>query len=182
MENKEQKKDKKKLLLILLLLLLLLITVSAVGVTVWALFYRTPDVVLTPDYAPQQTEENAESIPGDSGDKLEQPEGGGAVSMTYSNQVVIDLSDEAASLLFANPGKSNQDMVVQIVIQDVIIVQSGRLTPGNQVTKLTLLDGMSSKLAPGGYEGKFVVLYYDQTTGEKAVVNTEIPINITVNE
>ena len=29
---------------------------------------------------------------------------------------------------------------------------------------------------------KFVVFYYDSDTGEKAVVNTEIPITITVQE
>lgn len=33
---------------------------------------------------------------------------------------------------------------------------------------------------PGGYEGKFIVLYYDSVSGEKAVVQTEIPVRVTV--
>ena len=162
--------------------ILALITVAAVCVTVWALFFRDSggQQVLAPDYAPQQQEQNAETIPDDSGEKMEKPEGGGSVSLTYSNKITIDLSDKAASLYFANPGKSNQDMVVQISIQDTIILQSGTLAPGHQVKLLNLLEGAETMLQPGGYEGKFIVLYYDQESGEKAMVNTEIPVTITV--
>jgi len=164
----------------LLILLLLLITLSAVCVTVWALFFRDSGPALAPDYAPQEMEQNAESIPNDSDEKMAKPEGGGSVSLTYSNKVTIDLSDKAAALYFANPGKSNQDMVIQIAIQDTIILQSGTLSPGNQVKLLNLLEGAEEMLQPGGYEGKFIVLYYDQTSGEKSMVNTEIPITINV--
>ena len=168
----------------IIIAILAVITVAALCVTMWALFLREPDdnnkVILNPDYAPQNNEENAETIPDDTGDKMENPEGGGAVSLTYSNEVTIDISDKAAALYFANPGKSNQDMVIQIAIQDTIILQSGTLSPGNQVKLLNLLEGAEDMLQPGGYEGKFIVLYYDQTSGEKSMVNTEIPITINV--
>ena len=165
-----------------LILILLCITLVAVGVTVWALFFRDSggQQTLTPDYAPQQQEQHAETIPDDSGEKMEKPEGGGAVSLTYSNEVKIDISDKAAAVYFANPGKSNQDMVLQVVIQDTVILQSGTLKPGNQVKLLNLLEGAEKMLQPGGYEGKFVVLYYDPISGEKSMVNTEIPITINV--
>lgn len=174
-ENKKSKSN-------LLIPILLIFTVIAICVTVWALFFRDTGPVLAPDYAPQEEEQNAETIPGDTGKKLDNPEGGGSVSLTYSREVSIDLSDKTATLLFANPGKSNQDMVLQIVIQDTVIVQSGTLKPGNQVTALDLLDGAAKKLSAGTYEGSFNVLYYNPETGEKAIVNTEIPITITVNE
>ncbi len=178
MNNQTEKKNNTKWLI----LLLLLITAIAIGVTVWALFFRSSGPTLTPDYAPVETEANAESIPDDSGDKMDSPQGGGSVSISYSTNVTIDLSEKTASLYFANPGKSNQDMVVQVVIQDTILVQSGTLSPGNQVTTLNLLDGAEKQLSPGGYDGKLVILFYDETTGEKAVVNTEIPVTITVNQ
>lgn len=166
----------------ILIFLLCLITISAIAVSVWALFFREPDVILAPDYAPQEAEKHAQTIPNDNGDKMDSPEGGGAVSLTYSNQVSIDLSDEIAFLLFANPRKSKQDIVIQIVIQNEVIAQSGTLTPGHQVVILDLLKGAEQKLSAGGYEGKFVILYYDRESGEKAIVNTEIPIRITVKE
>ena len=171
-----QKQDKSKWLI----LLLLLITLAAVCVTIWALFFRDTGPALAPDYAPQEMEQHAETIPDDDGEKLDAPEGGSSVSLTYSNKVTIDLSDKVASLYFANPGKSNQDMVIQISIQDTVIVQSGTLVPGQQVKLLDLLKGAEEQLAVGGYEGKFVVLYYDPASGEKAMVNTEIPITINV--
>ena len=170
----------------IIIAILALIAVAALCVTMWALFFRDTgggggnNTILTPDYAPQDKEQNAETIPGDTGDKMKNPEGGGAVSLTYSNEVTIDLSDKAASLYFANPGKSNQDMVIQISIQDTIILQSGTLEPEKQVKLLNLLEGAEDMLQPGGYEGKFIVLYYDKTSGEKSMVNTEIPITITV--
>ena len=170
----------------IIIAILAVITVTALCVTMWALFFREPSagddnkVILNPDYAPQKQEQNAETIPNDTGDKMEPPEGGGAVSLTYSNEVKIDISDKAAGLYFANPGKSNQDMVLQVVIQDTVILQSGTLKPGHQVKLLNLLEGAEKMLQPGGYEGKFVVLYYDPISGEKSMVNTEIPITINV--
>ena len=178
----DKEKENKKKWLLILLLLLLLITIAAIGVSIWAIWFRDSAPVLAPDYAPQQIEENAEPI-GDSGDeKLSQSEGGGAVSLTYAKEVSISLSDKSAALMFANPTKSNQDMVLQLVIDDVVILQSGRLEPGNRVTTLNLLDGAEKRLAAGGYNGKFVVLYYDCASGEKAMVNTEIPVTVTVTE
>ena len=178
--NQNQKANKSTIIIAILAL----ITVGALCVTMWALFFREPSendkTILAPDYAPQKQEQNAETIPDDAGEKMENPEGGGAVSLTYSNEVTIDISDKAASLYFANPGKSNQDMVIQIVIQDTVILQSGTLKPGNQVKLLNLLEGAEKMLQPGGYEGKFIVLYYDPISGEKSMVNTEIPITINV--
>lgn len=166
----------------ILIIILLIVTTAAVSVTVWALFFRDDTVILAPDYAPIETEPNAETIPNDSGNRVESPQGGGSVSLSYSTEVTIDLSEGTASLYFGNPGKSNHDMVLQIVIQDTVILQSGRLTPGNQVMKLDLLSGSERILQPGGYDGILLIFYYNQQSGEKAMVNTEIPVSITVKE
>ena len=165
----------------ILIVVLILVSVVCMVVSVWALFFRQP-TVLAPDYAPKEEEQHAQTIPNDNSEKLEKPQGGGSVSLTYSREVAIDLSKKTAGLLFANPSKSNQDMVLQIVIQDTVIVQSGTLKPGNQVNTLDLLSGAEKQLTEGVYEGNFNVLYYDPQTGEKAIVNTEIPVNITVSK
>lgn len=180
--KKEKVHWKKKLLI----LLLLLITCTSLGVAYWAVFVRNNNPgqdepkILEPDVAPGEKEKNAESM-GDEGDKkLDQPKGGGAVSITYSKDVTIDLSDKIVSLLFGNPARSNQSMVLQIVIQDNVVVQSDTLSPGYQVKKLDLKTDVGLK--PGTYKGKFNVLYYDSYTGKKAVVNTEIPVDIDVQQ
>ena len=176
----QRRKRKKTWILILLLCL---VTAIAIGVTVWALFFRQPEVsVLAPDYAPQEIEQNAEDM-GDSGkDKLDAPAGGGSVNMNFKDQVAIDLSDNTASLYYGNPSESTQDVLLQIVVQDTLIAQSGRIVPGNELKTLNLAEGATDILQPGGYNGKLVLSFYNPETGEKATVNTEIPVNITVLE
>ncbi len=175
-------KNENKKKTTVLIAILAVITVIAVIVTVWALFFRGPGVTLTPDYAPRNEEKHAVEIPDDDDGKMQADEGGGAVSLSYGSNVSIILSNKTAALMFANPGKSTQDIVLQVVIQDNILVQSGRITPGYQVTTLDLLRGAADKLSVGEYDGKLVVLYYDRETREKAMVNTEIPVKISVVE
>ena len=129
--QKQDNNGNKKWILLLLLLLLLLL--AAVSVTIWALFFRSAPT-LSPDYAPRQNEQYAEDIGDNDDSKLTQSEGGGAVSITYTTNVDIDLSKGIAELYFANPTKSNQDMVLQIVIKDVVIAQSGTISPGKQIS------------------------------------------------
>ena len=162
----------------ILIFILILITVSAVCVTVWALFFRTPEVVLAPDHAPA-VETNAQPIPGDTGVHGNAQPGSGNVSLTYSNEVKIRLSDKKAQLLFANPGRSNQDMVLQVIVQGQVIAQSKLIPPGNELNVLTLRDDI--ELSPGGYDGKYTVLYYYEN-GEKAMVQTDIPLIVKVQE
>ena len=187
MEKKEEgrtgrKPDGRKFLI----LLLLLITVIAVGVTVWALFFRKTAPVLAPDYAPVEEDVNAEDIGDESEEeKMDANKGGGAVSMSYQKGVTISLADQTASLMFQNPSKSVNDMVLQLIIvsaddTETVIAQSGTIRPGKEVQKLDLIEGAAT-LSEGTYNGKFNILYYDPDSGEKAIVNGNIEgIEITV--
>ena len=174
-EQQNQQTRKSRWIILLLLLLLLI----AIGVTLWALFFREK-TVLTPDYAPRQEDKYAQSLGDQDDEKLDQAQGGGAVSLTYNTQVTVDLAGNKASIYFANPTKSNQDIVLQLTVQDVILAQSGKLSPGKQLDTLELLDGAADRLQSGGYEGRFVVLFYQPDTGERTIVNTEIPVDVTV--
>ena len=166
-----------------LIILLCVGIVVCLAVTIWALFFRKTDVVLTPDYAPLETEANAEPIPDDNGEKLDAPEGGGSISIHYVDQVTIDLSDKKATLEYANPGRSTQDIVLQIVIQGEIVAQSGTINPGKQVKQLELLPDAEKMLQPGTYtDSMFKILSYDPETGEKAMVDTEAVITVTVQD
>ena len=76
--------------------------------------------------------------------------------------------------------KSTHDIVLQIIIRDNVIAQSGSIAPGNQIKSLDLAENTDDILTKGEYDGKFMVYYYDKQNGEKAVLNTEIPVNISV--
>ena len=176
MNDTEVKEKKRKWLIIIPVIGIVL----CLGVTIWALFFRQSGDVLIPDYAPRETERNARPIEGDDGTKLDAPQGGGAISIEYENRVTIDLSDGKAYLSYSNPGKSTQNIVLRIEIQDTAVVQSGTIRPGNQIGELELLDGAANKLQEGVYDAVFRILSYDPLTGEKAMVDTLAEITVTV--
>lgn len=181
-ENAPVKEEKKKKRWLLLLLLLLLLIVA--GASICALYFRgekKPTMANTT--IPPKIESNAETISGDDdGKKLQAPEGGGAVSLNYSKEVDINLTEKKTSLMFGNPAKSNQDAIVRLIIQDTVILQSGSLKPGTRVTALDLAKGAKEKLTAGIYDGKFLVSFYDRASGRWATLNAEIPVTVTVTK
>ena len=151
----------------IIITVLLVVTFVALAVTIWALFFRNTGPALAPDYAPQKEEEYAEPVTGDSEEKMEVSKGGGAVSMVYQKEVHISLSDNKANLMFQNPSKSVNDIVLQLVI----------------ISEQLDLIKDAAKLSVGDYTGRYNVLYYDPDSGEKAVLNGNIEgIKITVTD
>ena len=177
LEEKEKKKKRKGKWTIIIVMLILLALLSA-SCGVYNIFFKGPE--LTPDYAPQEMDANAKDIEGADEDKLDLPEGGGAVGLTYIPEVTIDLSDNLASFMFQNPMRSNSDVVLQIVIQDEILAQSGKIVPGKELDSMELLRGAADMLSPGGYEGKFVILFYDPVSAERSVLKSEGAVTINV--
>ena len=170
--------SKKKRRNIILIILLLAVSVVAINVSIWAVWFRQT-AAESVDYAPRQADQNAEPIENEAPAKqFDTPGGGGSVSLVYVKEVTMNLSTKEAAILFQNPSKSNQDMALQLVIDGKVIAQSQKLTAGYKLNKLTGVD--TDKLTSGVYDGKFIVLYYNADTGEKAIVNTEIPVKITV--
>lgn len=186
-QEEEKKKGKKKFIIILIILLLLLLLF--IGIIVYLLFGRNDDsnTVLEPDYASIDVEENAEAIGDEDDEKLEASEGGGAVALVYSDEVTVDLESETLTLYYQNPTRSTQNVVVQVIVtgsedDEYLLAQSGILEPGYMVTTLDLEEELDVTLTSGVYSGVFRLLFYDPDTGERAVVDTEIPIDITVSE
>ncbi len=185
----ENTKNNNKILIILIILIA--VTIVAVGVTVAVILNGNKKVsTIPPDYAPVETDDGMETIEGDDDEKLPVPEGGGSASITWGGSVKVDLSDKSVSLDYQNPGKSNEDALVQVVIinnpddpdDDLVIAQSGRVTPGHRVTSLEVINETEKQLAAGGYNGMLVIHHYDPVTGEKAMVETNLTVTITVAE
>ena len=170
-----KKKNGYKLASIVIISITLIIAIGSIY-----LLIKTNNT-LKPDYAPGVIDKNAVPLP-DSGEKMKASEGGGAVSLSYSNKVSVDLNTKELTLYFQNPTKSTHNMVLEVIItqndKEIIIAKSDMLPVGYAIYKLKLQDDI--KLLKGGYNGKFNILYYDEVTQEKAAVNTDIPITIAV--
>lgn len=141
-------------------------------------------VVLAPDYPLVEQEPNA--FPSkDNETKLEAADNGGAVAIIYSDQVSYDLSDNKLTLQYTNPSNSTAAVIVQIIIygpngEEYLLAESGAMVPGYAVTTLDGDMDSSIVLVEGAYSGVMRLLFYNPATGERAIVNTEIPVTITV--
>ena len=155
--------------------------VICLGVTIWALFFRGGDDI-SPDYPPQGIESNQTPIEGDDSGKLDSPEGGGAINVTYGTAATVDLSEKTVTIYYANPNASNQNVSILIMVNDLVVAKSDLITPGNRVSKLELQRDAASKLQVGGYNAELVVRAYDPDSGEKAMVDTKGELTLTVTE
>lgn len=149
-------------------------------ITIWALFFRGSGD--SPDYPIQRIEPNQVPIEEDDREKLDSPEGGGAINVTYSTSAAVSLSDQKVTFYYANPGASNQNVSILIQTGDLVVAKSDLITPGNQVHELTLEDNVSSLLKEGTYNAELIVRAYDPDSGEKAMVDTEGEITMTVTK
>lgn len=150
-----EKNGIKRLLLVLLPMILL-----AIGVGAWALLSRKP--------------EKHKPAP--------QPSTGGTVSLSYSDAVSIHLADARVTLEFANPADSAWDTSVRLVVAGVVMAQSEVVSPGGQVTELALASGADAELSAGSCDGRLLVSFYYPHTQEKAMLDAEIPVDVTVTE
>ena len=181
--------SKREILRVIALLLLLTVT-ATVLLACKKKGQETPtptpsdNSLLAPDYAPPAQEEGASDIEGEqSGNKLTSGGGGGgAAGMTWEGTVNIFLTAKKATLRFENPSRSYNNIVLQLVMQDTLIFQSGLLTPGKQLREIALADGIAERLQVGGYNAEFVVTYYDPDTNEKAILNSKLPVTVVVSE
>ena len=157
MENTDKNRKKRWLLLVLLLLLLLLLGV---------LFCRKKPQTTDTAPAPESS--------------VSTSDGGGTVSLPYSDAAGIDLTAGQVTLLFANPEKSGWDASVCLVVGESEAARSDLLAPGEQVTQLALLDGAEKDLTAGSCSGMLKVSFYHPQTGAKAMLDAEIPVTVTV--
>ena len=172
---------KKRILLILMVSVMLLSVFSIGFVSCGDDEPEGPITIpgITPDYPAPPVDEGAEDVE-DNEDKLDAPEGGGAVGMIYSTEVEIDLSDKKATLLFANPNRSTHNVSIQLVVQDIVLAESGLLTPAKRVTSLDIKDDVTIPEGVYASNAKILVRFYDPETNACSIVNSEIAVTVTV--
>lgn len=174
-ERHRSRRQKNRICIIILLIILLL----GIGILVFLCVkgHKSDDFAPKLDSTAEQME--------DTGEKMDAPEGGGAVSLTYSTAVTISMKDRTAQILFENPSKSTKDTALQLTVkgqkegQESVIAESELIPAGYKLSQMKLNDDV--ELKAGKYEGNLNVLYYDGESGKKEVVDTKIPVTLTVN-
>lgn len=174
-ETSKKKEDKRKNKVILFLILIILM---CVGIIIYLIFGYKGRVK---DYPKGKNDKNIVKSEDDK-DKMPKSNGGGSVSLSYSKNVKVNLKTKKVELNFKNPTKSTQSLVLEISIENngenKVLVKTDRIPSGYAIYEIDLNEDI--KLNKGKYKGNFNISYYDEDTEEKAIVTTNIPIDITV--
>ena len=165
----------------IIIIALSLISAGAIATTVWALWFREAPT-LDPDYAAKETEKDAEKIEGSENTGGNETIDGGKLSLIYSPEVTIDISESEASLLIGNLAKSKNNVVAEIIIQDTVIWQSGAILPGYRVVNTDISDDALAILREGVYSGIIRIYIYDTQTNEREMLSTDIVATVNVKE
>jgi hypothetical protein len=166
---------------IIILCVLLGAALAALGITLGVLLFgEDAPTVLHPDRAYEEKDPQIEPYPDQPGtlDPIA-PEDGGMASFTCEAQLTVHLSAERVDLMFANPSRSQQNMVIEVCAGEQVIAQSGRIEPGYRVTSLPLLA--RERLTAGIYEASVRIYFYQPQTGVQ-MVDTSVPVMLTVKD
>lgn len=108
------------------------------------------------------------------------------VRMQYTSAAVINLSNGSIMIDMNNPSDSTHSMVLGLYIEsdegDVKIAESGLIPSGHALPAMQMIEN-AAILHEGLYRGKYLLSFYDPSTGEKAIVDSWISnVQIVVQE
>ncbi len=158
------------------LLLWISVMLAMIGITILLLWNPFEDKQVSLIEPLPDVDKNIVILP--DGDDDDMASGGQSVSMSYVLEAKTSLSTREIGIYFANPHKSNQDVVLELYViggdEDVLLATSGRIPRGNSLTKMTAEEKALSRLKTGSYEAYYKIICYDSTTEEKALVEPKI--------
>lgn len=145
-----------------------------------------PPIVIDPDHPMPEIDPDIEPIEGDSGEQTPAPSGGGSVAMVYTKAVTISLSSDKATIFYQNPASSNHSVVLELYIvsgdEEYFIGKTGLIPAGSAIYELNVSE-RSANIREGTYTGLYRVIYYEPTTGVRAMVGSDITgVSVVVTE
>lgn len=111
------------------------------------------------------------------------------VSFEVSDTLVVDaatLTTQSESYVINNPSRgANYDFVATLYMtdsngNDVEVYRSGRIPIGYHIKSLTLVPPGGVTLSEGYYKAKLVFSFYHHDSGEKGMVDSDVPITIKI--
>lgn len=108
-----------------------------------------------------------------------------SLSFTLGQEITVSLSSGECQFYFTNPSGNTNCVILSLVVENedgtrTEIAHTGAVYPGYRLESATLLEGAS--LSAGSYSGYAVLTSYDVDTHDKAMVETELPVNLTVTK
>lgn len=132
-------------------------------------------------YAPIE-EDRHQIVADDDEDEPTESTGQRTISFRFNQTIHIDPSTGHAYLDFTNPSKSTNKIVVRLEDKSDggMMAESGAILPGNSLNYLTLTNDGIDRINAGTREGTIVLQAYSMTDDSKAMVDSRLPVDLSI--
>lgn len=146
---------------------------------VWGLIFGCIGIYLilhqpVADYPQLEFDLNAERIDIDE----DTTASGEEVMIVAGQSATIYVNSGTADIYYVNPVSNQSNTQVALQVGDKIVAESGLLEPGYGLTELT--DVHTDGLEYGQTDGCLIIYTYDRETGQRSIIDNEIPLTVTV--
>lgn len=166
-ENSTEKSKNSRLSWLFLLLLLLGLVFGCIGIY---LILHQP----VADYPQLEFDLNAERIDVDE----DTTASGEEVMIVAGQSATVYVNSGTADIYYVNPVSNQSNTQIALQVGDKIVAESGLLEPGYGLTELT--DVHTDGLEYGQTDGCLIIYTYDRETGQRSIIDNEIPLTVTV--
>lgn len=102
----------------------------------------------------------------------------GEVMIVAGQSATVYVNSGTADIYYVNPVSNQSNTQVALQVGDKIVAESGLLEPGYGLTELT--DVHTDGLEYGQTDGCLIIYTYDRETGQRNIIDNEIPLTVTV--
>lgn len=144
---------------------------------------------IVPDFPLPETDPNIEEVDSDvkttpNANIDKKDDISGSAGLVYTLFADATLSTKSVAMMIENPATSNQALTIELLIlsngEEYSIAKSGLVTAGTRLKTMEMnLQNLS--LSEGIYTGLYRISFYNSTSGEKALIQSELTdVKITV--
>lgn len=110
---------------------------------------------------------------------------GGTMDIGYSPDVNVNLASGDITFKYLSGYTATHDVVAQIILKkngnEYLLAETGRVSPGNEITHANLKEGMNSRITEGQYSGVIRLNFYtEKEESDGFILNTDIEVTIIV--
>lgn len=102
----------------------------------------------------------------------------GEVMIVAGQSATVYVNSGTADIYYVNPVSNQSNTQVALRVGDKIVAESGLLEPGYGLMELT--DVHTDGLEYGQTDGCLIIYTYDRETGQRNIIDNEIPLTVTV--
>lgn len=108
----------------------------------------------------------------------ESEDGQSSAIVICAQNITVHTKTENIDLFYQNPHNSQSTVILELYAEDSLIASSEEIPSGYELDKMNLSCNLEAE--EGNYEGKLKTIFVDELTHEKADIDSEVDVLISI--